>query len=60
MVKESERGLGEQMRADALSSQIASNMQVIEKGSPFRVVVKDDVSEADHCITSFGDHGVLV
>jgi hypothetical protein len=60
MLKKSESSLRHQMRADPHAFQIAPDMQIVEKGSPFRVVVEHDMSEAEDSIITFGDHGALV
>jgi hypothetical protein len=60
MLKKSGGSLGQQMSAETLSFEIAPDVQVIDKGSPSRVVVEHDVGEAEDLTITIGDHGVLV
>jgi hypothetical protein len=48
------------LRADALSLQVAPNVQVVDESSPFRVVVEESMGEADYFAATISNHGRLV
>jgi hypothetical protein len=60
VVEESESGLGQQASADAVSLQVISDVQIVEKGTPRRIVVENGMGETDDFTTIVSHDGELV
>jgi len=57
---ELQSGLSKQSCADSVALYIAPHMQIVEKGSPRRIVVEHGVSKADDVAACVGADGVLI
>jgi hypothetical protein len=60
MLKDSERSLRQQMSTDPLTLGIASDVEIVEKGSPLRIIIENDMGEAQELPVAFCDDGVMV